>query len=147
MLGHEFCQKVFYLVCTFIWIQNKVEARLREYQKALVEDVFGYYDMRGFTDELKVPTEVSTFNGKNSGFIGKDHLSHIVRQIGILGPVAVFFGRDIEQEFIKGSCWYSIKESLFQESIENSKTAIGEKHFLPHDHPDMEFYLRTGVFP
>ena len=68
MLGDEFCQKVFYLVCTFIWNPNKVEMRLREYQKALIEDVFGYWDARGFTETLQIPTEVTTFNGKNSGF-------------------------------------------------------------------------------
>ena len=121
--------------------------RLRDYQRALVEEVFGYSEMRDFTNTLKMPTEVYTFNGMTSGFIGKDHFKYMVSQVGIFGPVSVFFGRDIEQEFIKGTCWYSVKESLFQESIENSKTAIGEQHFLKDDHPDMEFFLRNGVFP
>ena len=58
MLGDEFCQKVFYLVCTFIWLANKVEISLKEYQDALIEDVFGYWDTKGFIQTLKISTEV-----------------------------------------------------------------------------------------
>ena len=135
--GDEFCQKVFYLVCTFIWLANKVEISLREYQNALIEDVFGYWDAKGFIQTLKSPTEVMTFNGKNRGFISEAHMTFLVQQVGIFGPLAALFGRDIEQEIIKSTCWYSVKESLFQESIDNSKTAIGEASFMKHDDPHL----------
>ena len=137
MLGDMFCQKVFYLVCTSIWLANKVD-NLFEHQDALIEGVFNYYDKKGFMATLKSPTDVTTFNGKYHGRISDAHLQSMVQQVGILGPIAALFGRDIEQEFIKGTCWYSVRESLFQHSIDNSYTAIGERNFMKHDELHLE---------
>ena len=87
---------------------------------------------------LKEPTDVTTFNGKYYGKISDNHLQTMSRQVGILGPIAAMFGRDIEQEFIKGTCWYSVKESLFQQSIDSSHTAIGVRNFMKHDELHLE---------
>ena len=133
MLGDTFCHKVFFIVCTFIWMANGIENKLWAHQDALIEGVFGYRGKRDFLATLKKPTDVWTFNGKYFGKISDEHLQNLWKQVGIIGPIAAMLGRDIEQEFIKGTCWYSVKESLFQQSIDNSKTAIGIQHFMKHD--------------
>ena len=55
---------------------------------------------------------------------------------GFFGLFAVFFGRDIEQEFFKGKCWHSVGEHLFKESITNSHTALRPYNFMKHDDAD-----------
>ena len=44
MAGDIFCQKLFYKVCAFIWINNGIQlgSELQAYQDALIEEVFQY---------------------------------------------------------------------------------------------------------
>ena len=64
MAGDTFCQKLFYKVCTFIWINNGIQlgAQLQAYQDALIEDVFQYKNKKSFVINEKEPTEVSTWD-------------------------------------------------------------------------------------
>ena len=71
MVGDEFCQKLFYKVCTFVWSANGVQKgkEIQSYQDALIEDIFQYRNKRQFIQKEKEPTEVSTLDGKHMGFV------------------------------------------------------------------------------
>ena len=54
--------------------------------------------------EFDKPTRAQSFEGYSDGYVNKEYIHHLSVQAGIFGLFAVLFGRDIEQEFIKGRC-------------------------------------------
>ena len=56
----------------------------------------------------------------------------LVSQVGIFGPLASFFGRDIEQELIKPTSGYLIKEQKLQYSVDNARIAVKKEVFIQH---------------
>ena len=55
MTGDYLAQKIFYGVCTTTWIMVGVEKgkTVQKYQNALIENVFGYRNVKFFRDEPK----------------------------------------------------------------------------------------------
>ena len=119
-------------MCTFVWTANGIQRghEVQQYQNALIEDVFGYTDRKLFLNQLSMPTEVETFNGEYSGYITEDFLKKLVTRIMIVGPLAAIFGRCIEQEIMKGTCKYFIKESEFEYSLRDAKVCLKLEHLV-----------------
>ena len=88
LLGDEFCQKVFYRMCTFVWLDKGIKAgdEVRAYQDALIEEVFGYRNKQDFVNIEKKTIEVTTFDGKYSGYITDENMKTSVSQVGVSGP-------------------------------------------------------------
>ena len=95
MSGYVLCQKLLYGVCTFIWLANGIDmgTELKEYQDALIENVFQSKHKFTFLNQQKQDTEVTTFDGQFTGFLCWDDLQKLVGQVSVLGPIAGMYGR------------------------------------------------------
>ena len=119
MAGDDFCQKVFYKVCTFIWCANDLRTGhiLQAHQDALICHVFGYKDKHDFLNKEKEATEVSTWDGRHRGFFPHKALIDMANWVNILGPLAGIYGRDIEQYLMHHDRTTLIPEHKFNESV------------------------------
>ena len=100
MVGDELCQKAFFLVCTWTWIQNVVKKGppLRSYQYALITGVFQYQNPKTFIREEKRATRIKSLEGRVPGYFSYETLNKLANRNGILGPFGAMLGRDFEQE-------------------------------------------------
>ena len=119
MAGDELCQKLFYKVCAFIWAANDITLgeNIQKYQDAVITEIFGYTDKRDFLRTERQPTEVTTWDGKDRALISHSYLERMATEIGILGPLAAVYGRDLEQLLMGPNPPTIIPEKLFNESI------------------------------
>ena len=123
MAGDRFCQKLFYKVCTFVWMANGIKrgSGLQAYQDALIEEVFQLNDKMKFVIDEKEPTEVTTWDGKVNGYLS--HYQFLAGQICILGPVAGLYGRDIEQ-YLMDLRGHLISERKLEYSVNSAKYVL-----------------------
>ena len=131
MVGDEFCQKVFYFMCTWIWLTNDVEKGdvIRSYQGACIKNVFLYSNPKLFVRGEKESTKIESWDGRDHGFYSYDMLKKLGSQIGILGPLAAMFGRDIEQEIMFSTRGTYLLERLFRKSVESAYLLIKTANF------------------
>ena len=73
---------------------------LRNYQDALIDNIFGHRDIEYFVKNQKTDTIVTTFDGYYTGYLAYEDLERLARQICVLGPIAGVFGRQLEQWLI-----------------------------------------------
>merc|ERR1711989_279055 len=113
MLGDVVVQKFFYEFMTRTWIMLDIDkgAELRNYQDALIDNIFGHRSIDYFVKNQKTDTIATTFDGKFTGYLAYDELERLGRQICVLGPIAGVFGRQLEQWLI------SPDRKLYEEHI------------------------------
>ena len=109
--------KLFYKVCALVWTTNDITMgeNIQKHQDAVITEVFGYKEKDFLRNERK-PTEVTTWDGKDRALVSHAYLEHMAREIGILGPLAAVYGRDIEQLLMEPNPPTVIPEK-FNESI------------------------------
>ena len=75
----------------------------------------------------KEPIEVSTWDGRVTGYLSHYLLDKLAKQIGILGPLGGLYGRDIEQYLmnLRGDL---ISERKFEFFSQCSKACIKGKY-------------------
>ena len=69
-------QKIFYEVMTRTWIMLDIDkgAELRNYQDALIDNIFGHRSIDHFVKNQRTDTIVTTFDGKVTGYLAYDEL-------------------------------------------------------------------------
>ena len=119
MAGDELCQKLFYKVCAYIWTTNDIAMGedIQHYQDAVITEIFGYTDKRDFIKTERQPTEVTTWDGKDRALASHSYLEKMVTEIGIFGPLAAVYGREIEQLLMGPNMPTLIPEKIFSESV------------------------------
>ena len=110
-------------MCAFIWCANGIETgpEIRNYQDALIEEVFGYGDKTEFIKGEKRATEVSTWDGRYRGYMSHEHLQTMAKWVCIIGPFAAMYGRDIEQYLMRPERNLFIPEWDFNNSVDGVK--------------------------
>ena len=90
---------------------------MQKYQDAPITEVFGYADKREFLRKESEPTNVTTWDGKGRALISPQYMTKMVTEIGILGPLAGVYGREIEQLLMGPDMPELIPENIFADSV------------------------------
>ena len=118
---------------------------LRNYQDALIDNIFGHRDIQYFVKNQKTDTVVTTFDGYYTGFLAYEDLERLGRQICILGPIAGVFGRQLEQYLISPNRKLSeeyIPVDEIQRSIDEAPCAL-KKSWL-FDEPKVKVWSKNN---
>ena len=69
-------------------------------------------------------TEVTTWDGKDRALISPTYLDKMVTEIGILGPLAAVYGREVEQYLMVPELPEIIPERIFNESVSFGRASL-----------------------
>ena len=97
---------------------------MQKYQDALITEVFGYTDKRDFLEKERQPTDVTTWDGKDRALISHAYSDKMVTEIGILGPLAAVYGREIEQLLVGPNMPELIPEKVFADSVAYGRASL-----------------------
>ena len=106
-------------MCAFVWCANAIPKgeEVQKHQDAVINEIFGYDDKKEFLKNERRATEVSTWDGRHRALISHEALKDMAEMVGILGPSAGVYGRDIEQLLMGYDRPTLIPENKFNESV------------------------------
>ena len=96
---------------------------IKRYQDVVIKEVFGYSDKHQFLKYENPATEVTTWAGKDRALISSTYLNRMVTDIGILGPLAGVYGREVEQ-YLMEKMPETIPENIFEESVSLGRASL-----------------------
>ena len=97
---------------------------IQQYQDTVITEVFGYTDKRDFLKYERLPTDVTTWDGKDRALISHFYLEKMATEIGILGPLAAVYGREIEQLLMGPKLPDLIPEKILSESASYGRASL-----------------------
>ena len=126
--GSELVQKIFMRCVNFVYKCNGVKGRyLEALQETIVSQLFRQNPRYYFNDEKKSPW-VHYWDDSCQGEVSIFTIHSLVKQIGILGPIAAVFGRDFElysEEFRITTC---LVETI-EKSVNSRNGTLSKKSF------------------